>query len=163
MLRGCLQMPMRMRMHTCADSRACVCVCACTRACARACTSTCMWTGARARAHAHVHAHAHACLLHDRCRRAASSRWTRLPPTRAATPPLPSRQHPHARTCMHTHDCGLALALPGCDLVAPTPRVGETRPHLDVHMHLHAVRASSVRLLRYLRSRPNGRDRGRRR
>ena len=93
---------------------------------------------ARGRAHAYVHAHAHACLLHDRCRRAASSRWTWLPPTRAATPTRPSRQHPHAHSRINTHDCRLTRACPICDLVAPTPRVEETRPHSHAHMHLHA-------------------------
>ena len=115
--------------HACLHSpvRSCICMGMCIGQCVR---SNCILS----LAHVSVQTYA---LLSGRRLRAASSRRPRLPPTRAATPTLPSRQHPYARSCIRTHDCGLTLALPGCDHVAPTPRVEETRPHSHAHMHLH--------------------------
>ena len=130
------------------------------------CIDQCVWSNCiLSLAHTHVHVSVQTyVLLSGRCLRAASSRRPRQPPTRAATPTLRSRQHPHARSCIRTHDCGRTLALPGCDLVAPTPRVEETRPHSHAHMHLHVLRASCAeRLLRYVRARPTAHDRERRR
>ena len=125
---------------TYAGAGAYLCACACTWARARACTSACAWTSARAGAHAHGHAHAHAFLLHDRCRRAASARRTWQPPTRAATRTLSSRQHPHARSCVHTRDCRLPRTF--SDAVVPHPRPGWKRPgvtHVRMWMCIRLV------------------------
>ena len=45
---------------------------------------------------------------------------------------------PHAHSSIYNHACRLTHAFPGCDLVAPTPRVEETKANLHAHRHLHA-------------------------